>query len=71
MLHMLYAIHDFKERAEISANCFAKLHPFVFFLSVFIGMPVLTLGAVFLFLQFWWFPWRWFWGGHKDFFIRS
>ena len=49
MLHMLYAIHDFKERAEISANCFAKLHPFVFFLSVFIGMPFLTLGAVFLF----------------------
>ena len=49
MLHMLYAIHDFKERAEIFCQLFCKIAPVCIFSSVLIGMPVLTLGAVFLF----------------------
>lgn len=49
MLHMIYSMNHLKERAEVSANSFAKVHPFLSFLGVFIGMPVLTLGAVFLF----------------------
>ena len=38
--------YSMKQRVEASANTFAKMHPFLSFLGVFIGMPILTLGAV-------------------------
>lgn len=46
MMHMTQSIYSMKQRVEASANTFVKMHPFLSFLGVFIGMPILTLGAV-------------------------
>lgn len=42
-------IHELDKRIEAHAEHFAFKHPHLFFLALFIGMPICVLAAVFFF----------------------
>ena len=47
-LHAVSSIHNLENRLDAAATLLAKRHPFLFYLCIFIGMPLFTLAAVFL-----------------------
>ena len=47
MLHILQIIHIDKNHLNHSAAGFARLHPYLSFFCLFVGMPFFILAAVF------------------------
>ena len=49
MLTVFKTIHEFDKRIEAPAERFAFKHPYISFLTLFIGIPICVLTAVFFF----------------------